>query len=249
MAFLLFPPVSIFRCRSRSMSDFNLTPPDSDTFYSLVPLPPITHTPYSPTSIISTPSPTLLPVAATSPYDAFTHQLEPCDAVMRPREPYDAVTHQCHRREPYGQTANESAFPFVLRRNLSKRMASGSEFVPTSGSNRGSFYMSGTMSESTSRDGSPTRSAAFVRRQLSPYPVAPPSMIITPVSDPDESRVGGPQRGLDSSGSGGHGTTEEQARKLQIHERVTNLESRGSGERTSSLPFRTCNDVRHRPSS
>ena len=63
-------------------------------------------------------------------------------------------------------------------------MASGSEFVPTSGSNRGSFNMSGTMSESTSRDGSPTRSAAFVRRQLSPYPVAPPSMIITPCRTP-----------------------------------------------------------------
>ena len=114
------------------------------------------------------------------PYDAATPQLEPYDDVKHHRESYDAVIQQCHRHEPYGQTANESAFPFVLRRNLSKRMASGSEFVPTSGSNRGSFYMSGTMSESTSRDGSPTRSAAFVRRQLSPYPVAPPSMIITP---------------------------------------------------------------------
>ena len=63
-----------------------------------------------------------------------------------------------------------------------------------------------------------------------------------PVSDPDESRVGGPQRGLDSSGSGGHGTTEEQARKLHIHQR-TNLKSGGSGEQTLGLPFRICNNV------
>lgn len=61
--------------------------------------------------------------------------------------------------------------------------------TPSSASNRGSVYASGTQSAYGSRDPSPDKvglaaAAAAGLRRISPYPVAPPSMIITPSHTP-----------------------------------------------------------------
>ena len=58
----------------------------------------------------------------------------------------------------------------VIRRRLRSSM--------TVNANRGSFYTSGTLSACTSREHSPVR--MYTVRKITPYPVAPPSMIITP---------------------------------------------------------------------
>ena len=100
------------------------------------------------------------------------------------------------------------------------------ENVKRTPSVRSSIYASGTQSAYGSRDASPDKTPSRVVlgvRKISPYPIAPPSMIITPSQTPK--RADSVERGPDSF------TSEDIQR---IYEKLDAIEASENGARTTS---------------
>jgi hypothetical protein len=101
--------------------------------------------------------------------------------------------------DPLGSGADNTSGSTESRRQPT---TAGSSAISTSGtaSNRGSVYASGTRSAYGSRDASPDTNgrgpvSSSALRKVSPYPLAPPSMIITPSHTPRRSASVEPEGG------------------------------------------------------